>query len=492
MPWYYKISFLKMGRWNMMPSDSEAWHTEYTAKYFYNLFGFGKGTWVIQDLATDTQHAYFPKYYFERLYSYIAKNTKRDYKFLENKLSTFYKFRQQAKKEIPKITAKNFAKLTNKQLIKLFLKNRDWAHKVAIYDQFGWTAEDYWNPIMEKILIERFKLKKDSAKYHEVMFKLIKPEEISTTLLEKRALLAQAILIKKGKSTIIKSAKLVCKNYGWMPVYSYGTPWDSKYYEDELSKLFKKDLNFLKEEYLLLKTYRQIRNSDIKKLVKEFKVKPIDLQVFFDFGLTLDARNEAEYLESLCGFYVIPFYKEMATRLYLSIKQLRNLYQHEIIAALEGKIDPLVVLEKKGDMVGWGFDRSMKKRFFFKPKEAKKFFDHLERKSLGLHGNDEHKGMCASPGKIQGKVIILNSSADNDKIKTGDILFAHATTVDYLPAMKRAAGFVTEVGSLTCHAAVVAREFGVPCIVGLKNATKNFKDGDMVELDAVNGLIKKL
>ena len=76
---------------------------------------------------------------------------------------------------------------------------------------------------------------------------------------------------------------------------------------------------------------------------------------------------------------------------------------------------------------------------------------------------------------------ILLTSDDNNKVKEGDILIAHATTVDYLPAMKRATAFVTEVGGLTCHAAVVAREFNVPAIVCLKNATKNFKDGDLVE-----------
>lgn len=77
------------------------------------------------------------------------------------------------------------------------------------------------------------------------------------------------------------------------------------------------------------------------------------------------------------------------------------------------------------------------------------------------------------------------------KVKQGDILITHATTVDYLPPMKRAAAFVTEIGGLTCHAAVVAREFGVPCVVGLKNAMANFKDGDMVEVDANKGIVRK-
>ena len=56
--------------------------------------------------------------------------------------------------------------------------------------------------------------------------------------------------------------------------------------------------------------------------------------------------------------------------------------------------------------------------------------------------------------------------------------------------MKRAAAIITEVGGLTCHAAVISREFGIPCIIALKNAMHNFKDGDLVELDADKGAVK--
>jgi len=86
----------------------------------------------------------------------------------------------------------------------------------------------------------------------------------------------------------------------------------------------------------------------------------------------------------------------------------------------------------------------------------------------------------------------LTTVKDNHKVNQGDIMIAHATSVDSLPPMKRAAAFVTEIGGLTCHAAVVSREFGVPCIVSLKNATKNFKDGDLVEVNATKGTVKKL
>ena len=63
---------------------------------------------------------------------------------------------------------------------------------------------------------------------------------------------------------------------------------------------------------------------------------------------------------------------------------------------------------------------------------------------------------------------------------------------DYLSAMKKAVAFVTDEGGITCHAAIVARELNRPCIIGTKIATKVLKDGDEVEVDADNGVVKIL
>jgi pyruvate, water dikinase len=134
----------------------------------------------------------------------------------------------------------------------------------------------------------------------------------------------------------------------------------------------------------------------------------------------------------------------------------------------------------------------MSKQIFFGEEEATKLYRFVKKHAQVAVDEKMQRGITASPGKVTGRARIVLSPADNHKVKPGDILITTATTVDYLPAMKRAAAFVAEVGGLTCHAAVVAREFGVPCIVSLKNVTKKFKDGDLVELDANKGLVKKV
>jgi pyruvate,water dikinase len=77
-------------------------------------------------------------------------------------------------------------------------------------------------------------------------------------------------------------------------------------------------------------------------------------------------------------------------------------------------------------------------------------------------------------------------------IQKGEILVSPMTMPDFLPAMKKAAAFVTDEGGMACHAAIVAREIKKPCVVGTKNATKILKDGDLVEVDANNGVVRIL
>lgn len=102
----------------------------------------------------------------------------------------------------------------------------------------------------------------------------------------------------------------------------------------------------------------------------------------------------------------------------------------------------------------------------------------------------EIKGTAASKGIYKGIVKLILSRKDFNKLKKGDILAAEMTRPDFLPIMKLAGAIITDEGGLTCHAAIVSREMEIPCIVGVKNATRILKDGDLVEVDADKGVIK--
>jgi pyruvate,water dikinase len=98
-------------------------------------------------------------------------------------------------------------------------------------------------------------------------------------------------------------------------------------------------------------------------------------------------------------------------------------------------------------------------------------------------------GSPASPGAAVGPVRIVLSSSEIDRVREGDVLVAEMTTPDFVPAMKRAAGIVTDRGGRTCHAAIVSRELGIPCVVGVGEATTTLRPDQLVTVDGGQGKV---
>lgn len=103
------------------------------------------------------------------------------------------------------------------------------------------------------------------------------------------------------------------------------------------------------------------------------------------------------------------------------------------------------------------------------------------------------KGLPASPGKVSGRVHVILDPSRIDEFKEGEILVTEMTAPDWVPAMKKAKAIVTDSGGMTCHASIVSRELGIPCIVGTKSrgeaATVTIPDGIYVTIDATHGVV---
>ena len=103
------------------------------------------------------------------------------------------------------------------------------------------------------------------------------------------------------------------------------------------------------------------------------------------------------------------------------------------------------------------------------------------------------KGLPASPGQVSGKVHVILDPSRIDEFKEGEILVTEMTAPDWVPAMKKAKAIVTDSGGMTCHASIVSRELGIPCIVGTKSrgeaATTTIPDGIDVTIDATHGVV---
>jgi phosphohistidine swiveling domain-containing protein len=99
-------------------------------------------------------------------------------------------------------------------------------------------------------------------------------------------------------------------------------------------------------------------------------------------------------------------------------------------------------------------------------------------------------GTVANTGTARGRVRLIKNLASLQKFRSGEILVASMTRPEYMSAIKKAAAIVTDEGGITCHAAIIARELNIPCVIGTKVATQVLKDGLIAEVRANHGLVR--
>ena len=226
--------------------------------------------------------------------------------------------------------------------------------------------------------------------------------------------------------------------------------------------------------------------SELKEVIKKAKeilggedADIIDFMQFIIFYRTqrTDVLNRASYL-------FIPKFEKMAKERGLSYVELLHCTKDEVVndnlpsrEVLKERINDFVMLLDNGVVrcLSGVATEKIKKMFAVETSEIKEF-----------------KGVIACKGQAKGVVRVVRNRNDFSKVLPGDILVASMTTPDMVPIMNIASSFVTDEGGITCHAAIVSRELKKPCIIGTKIATQVLKDGDLVEVDANNGIVRKI
>ncbi len=191
--------------------------------------------------------------------------------------------------------------------------------------------------------------------------------------------------------------------------------------------------------------------------------------------------------------YLNQFFTILGKQFNLSPSLFGNLTQREILALFEGKKPVESIVSNRQD----AFVESYNIDGFYEGRDAEIIIQEFKEEATY---SEIIRGQTASTGKIIGNVKIIpvdysdlsRVNAEIKKMKQGDILVAETTAPDLIVACKKAGAIVTDMGGLMSHAAIVSREFGIPCIVGTKNASKILKDGDRIEVDATRGTVKVL
>ncbi|MFH2104889.1 MAG: PEP-utilizing enzyme [Parcubacteria group bacterium] len=122
--------------------------------------------------------------------------------------------------------------------------------------------------------------------------------------------------------------------------------------------------------------------------------------------------------------------------------------------------------------------------------DLRQYRDKLENETQS--SERELHGSVAMTGTAIGRAVICQGLSSLAKVRPGDIIVASMTRPEFMPALRKAAGIVTDEGGITCHAAIIARELNIPTVIGTKRATKVFKDGAMIEVRANHGIVREL
>ncbi len=358
-----------------------------------------------------------------------------------------------------------------------------------------------WIPfIIEPLLAaeaESIVRKRAGGRIEEVTNAIFTPEEASAVPQERMSMLRIAIAVRRGTlSARARDALLLrhYKQYSFIPSYDViDTPWPLSHFQQECTKLAQKSLATLQQELRLISNkFRRARRAYIR-VIRSLRLTKHERDMLRMAHAMVFIKDERDDYRRRQSHAAQPLFAEIARRGGLPFRAPLYLLHHEMKRWFRSGTLPmtkkllleriraycLVILDGRSVEVMSG----ARMRSFLRRQRFVKSGDVGTRIIRGLTG---------SGGSARGRVIIVRTVHNLGRVTHGSVLVAVTTNPDYVPAMRKAAAFITDEGGITSHAAIVARELKKPCIVGTKIATQMLKDGDMVEVDATRGVVKKL
>lgn len=441
----------------------------------YCFFEDGKADWYIEieDM--------------KRVYSAVLLAGKKDYRLGQTLISAWQPQQDIFYKKCLEIDRVNLKKLTNQELIKLhdeFLEII--LHKnscSSIIDGFALGTDEIVAEMIQKIYESNSINKK--LRLAEVFSILTAPVHLSFINQAEIELLKIAKAVRQGadKDKLLASYQ---KKYFWIRNnYIDANVLTVNHFAKELNKILSLKIDINKE-------IKSIKNTPTKsrlaksKLIKKLKLSKelkFLLKTSEDFTYWQDERKRGTFW---IAHYTYLILKEICHRRGITLEEIKYLSPREVSLIFKNKINRKLLQQRiKACVFYWDLNGH----------EAVVGTDYKKVMSeiLGnqkLSAVDDFRGLTASMGKARGRVKILHSAKEVNKVEQGDILVAVMTRPDYVPAMKRAAAIITDEGGVTCHAAIISRELGIPCIIGTKIATKVLKDGMEVEVNANHSWVK--
>lgn len=377
---------------------------------------------------------------------------------------------------------KNLNKLSNRDLSSFYLEYQNSVLSLIPFLNVILVVDNILKKLIEEHLKTDLKIR-GKKEQDLIISQLVIPKKKSFFVKETETLLKIALKLQENpKANISREINDYLKKFSWMSSISYIGEFQKK--QDVIQKLKRLVKENPKKKISEAKLIKQKTIADYKKTFKriEKSKKLVEL---------VDYAREFIYLQTyrldvffLAHYYAYPLLKEIGKRSNLKVEELVYLTGDEIINLINNKIT-ITKNEVKSRIKNYALILENEKYTLLSGNKVK-IAVHRAVKEI------EVKGVVVSRGRTTGKAKLVEEVADISKVNRGDIIISSMTRPELVPAIVKASGIITDFGGMLCHAAIISREFGIACIVGTKQATKVFKDNDLVELNAYEGIARKI
>lgn len=458
-------------------TDWHYWHVRHRPALLIYFFYYGSTKYsFLQPIQTNGQccgHVVTKKNELVALGTKAWEAFEKDSGMVLQFMKKMYEHNKNNRQKWRKLLAVDFSKYTNEKLLN--------EYQEYVNDLFAFVPSTYFPLCMETKLMEECKKRLTLEQYNIVMT----PVQETDVIAERKSLLKMAVKKKHKKLTAA----------------------DMKKHVERFSFLKKKDMfmefygeaDYLKKiesctdpenELKTLESESKNKKAAFKKVLDAFKHDTFAQNLFKTANEAVFFRSWRTERYSQSTYYIVPLFTEMAKRLKLETYQ-------DVVWLLPPEVTKLVHENKPADKelikqrkeaftyITFGPDQIL----ILQGKEALESLKHLK---LPDATSGEIKGMPAYQGKVTGKVTLITNRNEWPRIEKAEILVIHTTTLDIVPFLKNVKAIVTEEGGILSHASVISRELKIPCVIGTRTATKVLKEGDVVEVDAEKGIVKKV
>src|SRR3989344_4536494 len=435
----------------------EFFREEWLAKGQANLVNLGDEAYVLEDEA----HA---------LTALMLEKIKTDQHYLKNYLHGHQQGNAALLVLAEELCGQDFSAMTNAELRACFSRFR--ARTTALA-HWLWSME-FLNPAIDTYIRERVK-----------QWNVTLTEEQVQDFLQRIAYTAKKLPFQEEREDLLHfggddaSLRQLHQKYAWLRINTWdGTPFTFAEYRQRVAQLIVDREKLVKEQtermlhaHQATQTIASVDDAELRELLE------VTRELIFLKTERIDAFSRSWYL-------IWDLVQEICLRLEIPYEDLLKLTAEELERGLNGAALPGLAhreqyaLLRINDVVHGAHGSAVN--------EVRNAISH------DVSEQKEVMGQCGYRGIARGIAKVLQNDRDLHKLNTGDILIANLTNPNYDPVFGKIAAVVTDEGGILCHSAIMAREFKIPCVIGTKIATQVFKDGDLIEVDANKGTVRKL